>query len=61
MNNNILKIQNDFFFFPKKNVPKNRHEKRRELPDYYLNNFQCNLYAFESVGKVSSYLIDLFL
>ena len=37
MNNNILKIQNDLFFlFQKKNVPENRHEKRRELPDYYL-------------------------
>ena len=33
MNNNILKIQNDLFFLSqKKNVPENRHEKRRELP-----------------------------
>ena len=36
MNNEILKIQNDLFFLPKKkkNVPENRHEKRLELPNY---------------------------
>ena len=31
MNNNILKIRNDLFFLSqKKNVPENRHEKRRD-------------------------------
>ena len=36
--NDNIKNSNDLFFLSQeKNVPKNRHEKRRELPDYYPN------------------------
>ena len=42
-----LKIQNDLFFLSqKKNVPENRHEKWRELPNYYLKMFLTNAWRF---------------
>ena len=55
MNNNILKIQNDLLFLSqKKNGPENRHEKPRELPDYYLKKTERGLkekktYLFEDM------------
>ena len=68
MNNNILKIRNDLFFLSqkKKNVPENRHEKRRELLEYSLKgSFPCkwvkNRYFFSSLIPIILSISSLIL
>ena len=54
MNNNILKIQNDLFFLSqKKNISENRHEKWRELPDYYLKSRAVDtlVLSYDAMGR----------
>ena len=41
-------MQNDFFFLSKKEVPENRHEKQRELPDYYLKYESSKQYTLST-------------
>ena len=62
MNNNILKIQKDLFFLSqkKKNVPENRHEKRRDLPAVTLIDYGTEVngssFIFEELQMITTQL-----
>ena len=51
----VLKIQNDLFLLSqKKNIPESRHEKQRELPDYYLKS---RLACMQTFAKIFNFFI----